>query len=179
MLGGPLPHVMAAKAMAFREILTPEYEAYAQQVVKNAQALAEGLLSEGAHLLTGGTDNHLLVMDVARSFDLTGRQAELLLREALMTVNRNSIPQDANGAWYTSGVRIGTPAVTTLGMKEKEMQALSKIIFALLKEAKAAPDPKTGKLSRAKTEIEPHLLQTFQEQIRNLLEDFPLYPELG
>lgn len=178
-LGGPLPHVMAAKAIAFREALSPDYQLYAAQIIKNAKALAEGLVKRGATLLTGGTDNHLVIIDVAKSFNLNGRQAELLLREAKLTVNRNSIPQDENGAWYTSGIRIGTPASATLGMKEAQMDEVAEVIIDLLKAAKAAKDPKTGKVSRAKTEVAPKILQTARERIGAILKEFPLYPELG
>ena len=178
-LGGPLPHVMAAKAIAFREALSPEYQQYASQVIKNAKALAEGLVKRGATILTGGTDNHLVIVDATKSFNITGRQAELVLRQARLTVNRNSIPQDVNGAWYTSGIRIGTPASTTLGMKEAEMDEVAATLLNLLNATKAANDPKTGKLSRAKTEVIPEVLKAAQEKISVLLKRFPLYPELG
>jgi len=115
-LGGPLPHVMAAKAVAFREALLPSFQGYARRIVENSAALAEGCQAEGMSVLTGGTDNHLLLVDVAGSFGPTGRQAESALRECRFTLNRNSLPGDVNGPWYTSGLRIGTPAVTTLGM---------------------------------------------------------------
>src|SRR5579872_1369446 len=105
-LGGPLPHVMAAKAIAFKEANTPAFRTYAHQTVKNAQALGEELMGEGVPLTTGGTDNHLLVMNVFDGFGLTGRQAETALREARFTMSRNAIPFDKNGPWYTSGVRM-------------------------------------------------------------------------
>ena len=114
-LGGPLPHVMAAKAIALQEASTPEFRTYAGKIVDNARALAQACLSAGLRVLTGGTDNHLLQIDVT-PFDLTGRQAETLLREAGMTLNKNTIPFDPNGPWYTSGLRVGTAALTTLGM---------------------------------------------------------------
>ncbi|PIS02253.1 MAG: serine hydroxymethyltransferase [Chlamydiae bacterium CG10_big_fil_rev_8_21_14_0_10_42_34] len=177
-LGGPLPHVMAAKAIAFKEAATPEFSKYAHQIVDNCRALASELMNLGAEILTGGTDNHLLVMDVAKSFNLTGRQAEMLLRKASLTVNRNSIPHDVNGAWYTSGVRIGTPAVTTLGMKEAQMKEIASIIYELLKNAKAAPDAKTGGLSKAKTDVPAPILEKSRARVADMLKDFPLYPEL-
>ena len=102
-----------------------------------------------------------------------------MLRQARLTVNRNSIPQDVNGAWYTSGIRIGTPASTTLGMKEAEMDEVAATLLNLLNATKAANDPKTGKLSRAKTEVIPEVLKAAQEKISVLLKRFPLYPELG
>jgi len=176
-LGGPLPHVMAAKAMAFKEAAQPEFSTYAHQIVKNAKALADALISHGVHILTGGTDNHLFVMDVAKTFGLNGRQAESLLREAHLTVNRNAIPRDPNGPWYTSGVRIGTPATTTLGMKEAEMKEIGSIIYYLLKGAKPEVTP-AGELSKAKAQVEPSILQTAQTRVAHMLQHFPLYPEL-
>lgn len=172
-LGGPLPHVMAAKLVAFNEALKPEFETYAHQVIKNAQALAKGLIGEGVHVLTNGTDNHLLLIDTIRSFGLTGRQAELALLEAFITVNRNAIPLDPNGAWYTSGVRIGTPALTTLGMKEAEMQRVAICISKLLKHTR--PDPS----SKAKCVIDPNILTQVQSEVSRLLKNHPLYENLG
>lgn len=177
-LGGPLPHVMAAKAVAFREARTSAFQTYAKQVVKNAQALAERLLSRDVKLFTGGTDNHLLVFDVMSSFSLTGRQAELAMRDALMTVNRNAIPFDVNGPWYTSGVRIGTPALTSLGMQESEMHQIADLIVDLLKASKARMVAKTGKPSKAKVEIEEGMLTQVRSRVGALLKEFPLYPEL-
>ncbi len=175
-LGGPLPHVMAAKAVAFREANTPEFCSYAEQVVKNAQALSEWIVAKGIKVLTGGTDNHLLVVDVTKTFGLTGKQAENALREAGLTVNRNAIPFDVNGPWYTSGVRLGTPALTTLGMKEGEMHQIGLMIVDLLKGTKAAV--KGEEKSRAKVVIDPAVLTRVQLQVKELLVDFPLYPEL-
>ncbi len=177
-LGGPLPHVIAAKAIAFKEANTADYRTYAHQIVANAKALAEELLTHGIPLTTGGTDNHLLVMNVTQGFGLTGRQAELALREAFMTVNRNAVPFDTNGAWYTSGVRIGTPALTTLGMKEDEMKLIGAWIVKLLKATKPAPDTNKGGMSRAKVEIAPTVLETVRREISELLKQFPLYPEI-
>ncbi len=176
-LGGPLPHVMAAKVLAFKQALQPSFREYAHQIVKNARALAERLVSHGVTLTTGGTDNHLLVVDVAGSFGLTGRQAELLLRKARMTMNRNSIPFDVNGAWYTSGVRMGTPALTTLGMKQQEMSEIADMIVRLLKAASPAHD-ENGNVSKAKVHCPPEIVEGIQKRVLELLEDFPLYPEL-
>jgi len=175
-LGGPLPHVIAAKAVAFKEANEPAFQSYARQVVVNAKALAEALMQQGTELVTAGTDNHLILINVASSFGLTGRQAELALREAGLTVNRNSIPWDTNGAWYTSGVRIGTPAMTTLGMKEKEMQQIAKLMVDLLKATK--PLKEAGAVSRAGFEIEPSVVASVKERGSELLKAFPLYPEL-
>lgn len=108
-LGGPIGNIMAAKAVAFAEARRPEFATYAQAIVDNARALAEGLLRRGATLVTGGTDNHLVLIDVT-SYGITGRQAEDALLAANIVTNRNAVPADPNGAWFTSGVRVGTPA---------------------------------------------------------------------
>lgn len=171
-LGGPLPHVMAAKAIAFKEANTAAYKTYAHQIVANSKALAEELLTHGVPLTTGGTDNHLLVMNVTQGFGLTGRQAELALREAFMTVNRNAVPFDTNGPWYTSGVRIGTAALTTLGMKEGEMKEIGSVIVKLLKGSKSSKE------SRAKADIDPAVLAAVRKEVTSLLKNFPLYPEI-
>jgi glycine hydroxymethyltransferase len=177
-LGGPLPHVMAAKAMAFKEVLDPAFSKYAHQIVENSKALAEELMRLGAEVVTGGTDNHLLLLNVAKSFHLTGRQAEQALREARLTVNRNAIPRDSNGPWYTSGVRIGTPALTTLGMKQSQMKEVASILYDVLKASKPAKDEKTGGPSKAKITILEDVLKASKERVLHLLKDFPLYPEL-
>jgi glycine hydroxymethyltransferase len=176
-LGGPLPHVIAAKAIALKEANTAAFQQYAAQIVESARALAEQLQNNGVKVTTGGTDNHLMVFDVASAFGITGRQAELALRRALLTVNRNSIPFDPNGPWYTSGVRVGTAAVTTLGMKQPEMVEIAGMIVELLKATKPALDEKGG-LSRAKVEIDPKVLITVQKRAATLLSSYPLYPEL-
>ncbi|MBS0629866.1 MAG: glycine hydroxymethyltransferase [Verrucomicrobia bacterium] len=170
-LGGPLPHVIAAKAIAFKEANTAEFREYAHQVVKNARALASYLVSRGAAVLTQGTDNHLMVIDVMQSYGLTGRQAEVALREAGLTVNRNAIPFDPNGAWYTSGIRIGTPATTTLGMKEGEMEKIAFMIHDLLKGCKKGQ-------TRSQVVIDPQVRARVQIEAKDLLGRFPLYPEL-
>jgi glycine hydroxymethyltransferase len=177
-LGGPLPHVMAAKAIALKEASTSSFAAYAHQIVENAKALAEELMSRGARVLTGGTDNHLLLLDVASTFNLTGRQAEQLLREAHLTSSRNAIPRDPNGPWYTSGVRFGTPAATTLGMKQKEMREIASILFDLLKDAKSEIVEKTNLPSKAKAKVSSEVLHRAQRQVADILKKFPLYPEL-
>ena len=131
-LGGPLAHVMAAKAVALAEARRPDFASYAQAIVDNAQALAEALIRRRVRVLTGGTDNHLVIIDVASSYGLTGRQAESALLDAGVVTNRNSIPADPNGAWYTSGIRLGTPALTTLGLGPAEMDEVADIIAATL-----------------------------------------------
>ena len=118
-LGGPLGHVMAAKAVALAEARQPSFQTYAQAVADNAKTLADGLLKRGVTLVTGGTDNHLVLLDVG-SFGLTGRQAESALLDSGIVTNRNSVPNDPNGAWYTTGVRIGTPALTSRGFGAAE-----------------------------------------------------------
>ena len=170
-LGGPMPHVMAAKAIAFKEANTKEFQTYSSRIIKNAKALAEELKELNVKILTNGTDNHLIVVDVDSSFDLTGRQAESILRTSHLTVNRNSIPNDKNGAWYTSGIRLGTPAITTLGMKEKEMKILASVITDLLKNARAKDTKDTAVIYK-------NILQKNQAIIKNLLNSFPLYPEI-
>ncbi len=178
-LGGPLPHVMAAKAIAFKEAKTPDFQKYAHHIVANSNALAERLMEKGCALWSNGTDNHLMVIDVNKSFGLTGRQAELALREGGFTVNRNTIPGDTNGPWYTSGVRLGTPAMTTLGMREDQMKEIGLLMSELLKATKPAYSEKLQGPSRAKVEIEPNVLAKVKLEAKELLSQFPLYPELN
>jgi glycine hydroxymethyltransferase len=170
-LGGPLPHVMAAKAVALTEASRPEFATYARQVVDNAATMAEALQSEGAAVVTGGTDNHLLLMDV-RPFGLTGRQAESALREAGVTVNRNVIPYDPNGAWYTSGVRVGTPAATTLGMGAAEMREIASIMHGVLSATEADPS------SKARFQLPDAVRDGARKRVADLLAAFPLYPQI-
>jgi glycine hydroxymethyltransferase len=176
-LGGPLPHVMAAKLIAFREANTPAFRTYAQKIVANAQALAERLMQREIRVTSGGTENHLVVMDLTR-FGLTGRHGESVLREAFLTVNRNAIPFDKNGAWYTSGVRAGTPAATTLGMGPDEMRVIADIIADVLTHSTPAVSPKTGQPSKAQALVDPAVLKQAQARITDLLNRYPLYPEL-
>ena len=129
--GGPLMHIIAAKAVAFGEALQPEYKIYQQQVVKNAKALSEGLIKRGFRIVSGGTDNHLMLVDL-RSKGITGKVAEQLLVEAEITCNKNGIPNDPEKPWITSGVRLGTPAVTGRGMKEAEMDIIADLIARVL-----------------------------------------------
>ena len=177
-LGGPLPHVMAAKAIAFQEANQPEFKVYADQIVKNARALGERLMENGVKLTTGGTDNHLVIVDVLESFGVSGLQAERALREGGIVLNRNAIPFDPNGAWYTSGIRIGTPALTTRGIKEEEMKQIADHICDLLKSVQIPNVEKTGKPSRAKVRLEESTLSRVQTEIGDMLKHFPLYPEI-
>jgi len=133
--GGPLMHVIAAKAVSFKEALTEEFKEYQKQIVKNAKALAESLTGRGFRLVSGGTDNHLILIDV-RSKRLTGKKAEALLEEVNITTNKNTIPFDPEKPAVTSGIRIGTPAVTTRGMKEAEMEEIAELIDLALDETK-------------------------------------------
>ena len=179
-IGGPLGHVMAAKALCFIEALTPEYRDYARKIVENAQDLALSLREEGCVILTGGTDNHLMLLDVS-PFGLNGRQAESLLRECGITLNRNALPFDKNGPWYTSGLRLGTPALTTLGMGEKEMKEIASIIAMVLKNAKPVILTKgenAGKQSRNKAKVPSAVLEEARSRVSSLLRAFPLYPQL-
>jgi glycine hydroxymethyltransferase len=179
-IGGPLPHVMAAKAVALTEANTPEFETYAAKIVQNARALAQACLSEGMTVATGGTDNHLMLIDV-RGFGLTGRQAESALRECGVTLNRNSLPYDPNGAWYTSGLRLGTPATTTLGMGEPEMKEIAAILKLVLSNTKAAIVEKgksAGQPSKAKYVLQDSARDQARQRVASLLGGFPVYPEL-
>jgi glycine hydroxymethyltransferase len=173
-LGGPLPHVMAAKAVALAEAARPEFGTYAHAVVDNARSLAEGLLRRGAKLVTGGTDNHLALIDVS-SYGLTGRQAEAALLDAGIVTNRNSVPQDPNGAWYTSGIRIGTPALTTRGLGAPEMDEIAGLIDTVLTAATPAAAAKGG-TSKANYVLDPAVAEQVAARSSDLLAGFPLYP---
>jgi len=171
-LGGPLPHAMAAKAVALREALDPSFRDYAHAIVDNSRALAEELQRRGAQVLTGGTDNHIVLVDVTASYGLTGRQAESALRSCGLTLNRNSLPFDANGPWYTSGLRLGTPAVTTLGMGTGEVAEIADIITSILSETVPAGD------SKAKYALGDAVVDGARKRVADLLARYPLYPEI-
>jgi glycine hydroxymethyltransferase len=158
--GGPLEHAVAAKAVAFREALDPSFKVYAHQIVKNASALAEALTKEGFRLVSGGTDNHLMVVDL-RPFDAecTGKVAQLVLDEAGITLNKNTVPDDPRSPFVTSGVRIGTPSVTTQGMTETEMPVIASLIAETLRHR---DDPAAVAAVRAK--------------VAALCAKFPVYP---
>ncbi|MDR1868278.1 MAG: glycine hydroxymethyltransferase [Treponema sp.] len=177
-MGGPLPHVIAAKAIAFREARSAEFQQYAANIVKNCQRLAQVCMDNGIEVLTGGTDNHLFLANV-RSLGLTGRQAERALFDCNITLNRNSLPFDPNGPWYTSGLRLGTAALTTLGMGEAEMDEVGAIIAYILKHVEAAPDLKElSQKSRASYSINPEVYRKALSKVKSLLSHFPVYPEL-
>ena len=137
--GGPLMHVIAAKAVCFQEALQPEYKEYQQQIVKNAQALCKGLMDRGLKIVSGGTDNHLMLLDLT-PFDLTGKEVENLLDSANITANKNTIPNDPKSAFVTSGVRIGTPAVTARGLKEEDMETIAEAVALMIKEGESATE---------------------------------------
>ena len=158
--GGPLEHVIAGKAVAFREAMHPSFKDYAAQIVKNASALAEALTHQGFRLVSGGTDNHLMVVDL-RPFDaeLTGKEAQSVLDLAGITLNKNAIPNDPRSPFVTSGVRIGTPSVTTQGMKEPEMARIAEFIARALR-------------SRS----DEHALGRIKGEVAELCRSFPAYP---
>jgi glycine hydroxymethyltransferase len=176
-LGGPLPHAMAAKAVAFREALDHSFADYAARIVENSRSLAEQLQRRGCTVVTGGTDNHIVLVDVAAE-GLTGRQAESALRSVGLTLNRNSLPFDVNGPWYTSGLRLGTPAVTTLGMGAAEMAEIADIIAVVVKATRPRPTA-SGEMSKAKYELDPGLAAQARARVGDLLQKFPLYPEIA
>jgi glycine hydroxymethyltransferase len=156
--GGPLEHVIAAKAVSFKEALAPEFKTYAKQVVANAKAMAAELMKLGFTVVSGGTDNHLMLVDL-RNRGVTGKVAQLSLDEAAITVNKNTVPKETESPFVTSGIRIGTAAVTTRGMKEAEMRTIAGLIDRVLK----APDDKT-------------VAATVRKEVEALSGKFPLYP---
>ncbi|MCW8858993.1 MAG: serine hydroxymethyltransferase [Deltaproteobacteria bacterium] len=155
--GGPLMHVIAAKAVALKEALTPEFKVYAQQVIKNAQALAAGLIDKGYKLVSGGTDNHLMLIDFTGT-EMTGKVAEKTLEDAGITVNKNAVPFDTRSPFVTSGIRIGTPATTTRGLKEAEMRQVADWIDRALKNIDNAAE-----------------LAQIRSEVKLLCQQFPLY----
>ena len=157
--GGPLEHVIAAKAVSFKEALDPSFATYCRQVVSNARALAESLMGFGLTIVSGGTDNHLMLVDLrSRNAALTGKVAEKSLDRAAITVNKNTVPRETQSPFVTSGIRIGTPAVTTRGMRENEMHRIAGLIDRVL----AAPED-AGIAAKVKVEV------------REMAEAFPLY----
>lgn len=176
-IGGPLPNMMAAKVVAFREVQTSAFQEYTKNVVLNAKTLAEQLMKKGVKILTDGTDNHMVIVDVQRSFNLTGRQAEEALISVGMTLNRNAIPFDRNGAWYCSGIRLGSPALTSRGMRNEEMKKIADMLYVVLKGTKAKIVD--GKKSKAQIVMDNGIKERVAAQIHDLLSQFALYPELG
>ena len=173
-LGGPLGHVMAAKAVAFAEARRPSFQSYARAVADNAVALAEGLVKRGATIVTGGTENHLVLIDVS-SYGVTGRQAESALLDSGIVTNRNSVPRDPNGAWYTSGIRIGTPALTTRGFGTDEFDRVAELIVGVLASTTPAPT-KDGAPGKAKYVLADGVADRTHAASAELLDTHPLYP---
>ena len=159
--GGPLDHAIAAKAVCFKEAMEPSFQEYAKQIVKNAKTLALELMALGCTLVSGGTDNHLMLIDL-RNKNMTGKEAQSLLEEVDITVNKNTIPYDPQKPFITSGIRLGTPALTTRGMKDGEMKIIAKMIVKVL-------DNKNDASIKNK----------IRQEVRELCSRFPLYPELG
>jgi glycine hydroxymethyltransferase len=159
--GGPLMHVIAAKAVALKEAQAPEFGAYQRQVVANAQRLARGLTDHGLRIVSGGTDNHLFLLDVARAGH-TGKLAEKALDHAGITANKNTIPFDPNPPLVASGIRIGTPALTSRGMREPEMDRVAELIAQVLR----APEDEAN-------------LSGVRGRVAELCSGFPLYPHLA
>lgn len=159
--GGPLEHVIAAKAVCFKEAMEPSFQEYARQTVKNAKVLASELMALGCTLVSGGTDNHLMLIDL-RNKNMTGKDAQGLLEEVYITVNKNTIPYDQQKPFITSGIRLGTPALTTRGMKEEEMKIIARMIVNVL-------DNKNDASVKSKV----------RQEVKELCSRFPLYPELG
>jgi len=157
--GGPLMHVIAAKAVAMKEALTDEFKAYQKQIVINARTIAEGLTAEGFRLVSGGTDNHLMLVDLTDK-GITGKDAGKALDQAGITVNQNMIPFDTRSPMVTSGIRLGTPAITTRGMKKEEMKLIARLIAHILKD-----------INNEKR------IQEVKKEVTSLCEKFPLYPE--
>lgn len=159
--GGPLMHIIAAKAVAFGEALQPSFKEYAQQVVNNAKVLSEELTAKGIHIVSGGTDNHLMLIDT-RNLNITGKAAEHVLDEVGITVNKNAIPFDPTSPFVTSGIRVGTPAATARGMKEDAMKVIAEVIAMVLKNPEDAAT-----------------LDKARGMVRGLTAQYPLYPELN
>lgn len=158
--GGPLEHIIAAKAVAYQEALRPEYKDYCKQVMKNAQVLARAVVEKGYQIISGGTDNHLMLIDLrAKSETLTGKIAENTLVRADITVNKNAVPFETRSPFVTSGIRIGTPAVTTRGMKETEMLKIAELIDRVLTNTD-----------------DDHVIDQVKKEVNELSLNFPLYP---
>lgn len=159
--GGPLEHVIAAKAVAFGEILEDGFKAYGQQVIRNAQAMAKAFVSKGYNLISNGTDNHLMLIDL-RNKNLTGKKAQETLDKAHITLNKNAVPFDDKSPFVTSGIRVGVPAVTTRGMKENDMEN----VVAMIDKVLMHPDDEV-------------VISSIKAEVKEFMKQFPLYPELG
>ena len=159
--GGPLEHIIASKAVAFGELLTDEFTEYAKQVQRNAQAMAKAFVNRGYNISSGGTDNHLMLIDL-RNKSLTGKKAQETLDKAHITLNKNAVPFDDKSPFVTSGIRVGVPAITTRGLKEKDMETVVELVDRVLM-----------KIDDEKT------IRTVSEEVKQWMTQFPLYPELG
>jgi glycine hydroxymethyltransferase len=159
--GGPLEHIIASKAIAFGEILTDEFTTYAKQIISNARAMSDAFTKRGYNIVSGGTDNHLMLVDL-RNKNISGKKAESVLGKADITVNKNMVPYDDKSAFVTSGIRIGVPAITTRGLKEEHMDTVVDFLDRAL--MNADEDAKLEKLAK---------------EVNELMKGFPLYPELG
>ena len=159
--GGPLEHVIASKAIAFGEILADDFTTYAKQIIENAQEMAKAFNGKGYEIVSGGTDNHLLLIDL-RNKNISGKKAEQILGKADITVNKNMVPFDDKSAFVTSGIRVGVPAITTRGMKKEHMKTVVDYIDEALRNADKDP-----------------ALESLAKEINAFMRQFPLYPELG
>ena len=159
--GGPLMHIIMAKAVAFGEVLTDSFKTYAEQVIKNAKALADELIKYDFDVVSGGTDNHLMLIDLTNK-EISGKKAEIAIEKAGITVNKNMVPFDTKSPFVTSGIRVGTPAVTTRGMKETEMRKIAEMINSAI--INHEDDSK---------------LESLTEEVKQLCSGFPLYKELA
>jgi glycine hydroxymethyltransferase len=159
--GGPLEHVIAAKAVAFGEILTDEFTDYAKQIKLNAQKMATAFVAKDYHLISGGTDNHLMLIDL-RNKNITGKKAQETLDRAEITLNKNSVPFDDKSPFVTSGIRVGVPAITTRGMKEDHMQTVVDMVDKVLMNID-----------------NENVITEVRNNVRSFMDQFPLYPELG
>ena len=159
--GGPLEHVIAAKAIAFGELLTEEFAVYIRQVQSNAQAMAKAFMAKGYEIISGGTDNHLMLIDL-RNKNITGKKAQETLDKAHITLNKNAVPYDDKSPFVTSGIRVGVPAVTTRGMKEEHMQIIVDFIDKILMNID-----------------DEQINLTVKEEVKLFMKQFPLYPELN
>jgi glycine hydroxymethyltransferase len=158
--GGPLEHIIAAKAISFGEILTDEFGDYARQIINNAQAMSKAFLEKGYKIISDGTENHLMLIDL-RNKNISGKKAEQVLGKADITVNKNMVPFDDKSAFVTSGIRVGVPAITTRGMKEADMQFVVDVIDKVLMHAE-----------------DENLLNSTRSQVNEYMKRFPLYPEM-
>lgn len=161
MQGGPLEHIIAAKAVAFGEILDPSFKEYGKQIIKNAQAMAAALVARGYHLISNGTDNHLMLIDL-RNKNITGKKAQETLDKAHITLNKNSVPFDDKSPFVTSGIRIGVAAITTRGLQEAHMETIAGFIDKVLQHAD-----------------DEAVIASVREEVKAFMQQFPLYPELG